>query len=468
MGAQSEQPGTVATVGGRERALVVATVLVGSVSTLLAATIVNVAFPALMQELRIGHDSAQWVATGFLAATTATMLAAAWAIERFGERLTFVAAMVLFAGASLLGAVAQDTTTLITARVLQGAAAGIVQPLAMVALFRVFPPGERGRAMGLYGLGIVLAPAVGPAVGGALIEAWSWRAIFVLPVPFAIIAVALAVRALATTRTAARPFDAVGALLLVAGLVAVLNLPVVAHRAGWGSWSTLVVAVAGLSLAVAFVLWERRTDHGLLRVALFRHRGFAGACLVGFAYGAGLFGTTYLVPVFVQQVAAFGARDAGLLLAPAGVALAGAIVVGGRLTDRFPARHLVVAGLVLFALSSLALTRAGRSTSFVALAACIVLGRLGLGLIIPSLNVGAVQALEGPELAYASSGVNFVRQLGGAVGVNLLAVLLEWRIAVAPGEVAAAFHVCFVAVTIAFLLAVVPARWIGARAGPSS
>jgi DHA2 family multidrug resistance protein len=226
----------------------------------------------------------------------------------------------------------------------------------------------------------------------------------------------------------------------------------------------VAVAVAGVALALSFVLWERRTPHGLLRVALFRHRGFTGACLVAFAYGAGLFGTTYLVPVFVQQVAAFGARDAGLLLAPAGVALAGAIVVGGRLTDRFPARHLVVAGLVLFALSSLLLTRAGSGTSFVALAACIVLGRLGLGLIIPSLNVGAVQALEGSELAYASSGVNFVRQLGGAVGVNLLAVLLEWRIAVAPADPAAAFHVCFIAVTVAFLLAAVPARWIGARA----
>jgi len=468
MSAGSEQPGRVATVGGRERALVVATVLVGSVSTLLAATIVNVAFPALMRELRIGHDSAQWVATGFLAATTATMLAAAWAIERFGERLTFIAAMVVFAGASLLGALARDTTTLIAARVLQGAAAGLVQPLAMVALFRVFPPGERGRAMGLYGLGIVLAPAVGPAVGGALIEAWSWRAIFVLPIPFAIAAVALAARALATTRVAAaRRFDTVGALVLVAALVALLNLPVIGHRAGWLSPLTLALAIGGAALAVCFVMWERHTPHGLLRVALFAHRGFTGACLVGFAYGAGLFGTTYLVPVFVQQVAAFGARDAGLLLAPAGIALAGAIVVGGRLTDRFPARHLVIAGLVLFALSSLLLTRAGNATSFTALAACIVLGRLGLGLIIPSLNVGAVQALEGPDLAYASSGVNFVRQLGGAVGVNLLAVLLEWRIAVAPADVASAFHVCFMAVTVAFLLAVVPARWIGARATTS-
>jgi len=458
----SGAPAELEPVSSRERAWVVATVLVGSVSSLLAATIVNVAFPALMRELQVGHDSVQWVATAFLAATTTTMLATAWGIERHGERRTFVVAMAFFAVGSVLGALAWSIESLVVARVLQGAAAGIVQPLSMVAMFRVYPPEERGRAMGLFGFGIVLAPAVGPALGGALVDAFGWRSIFLMPVPFCLLAIGLGARFLARplTPAVARPFDVVGTLLLIGTLVALLNVPVAGHRVGWSAAATIALAVAGLVLALAFVLWEQRTPRALLRVALFRHRAFAGAALVAFAYGAGLFGTTYLLPVFVQDIASFSAREAGLLLAPPGLVLALAITVGGRLTDRFAPRYTVMAGLVLFAASSLLLARGNAATGFWLLAAWIALGRLGLGLIIPALNVGAVQALSGPELAYASAGVNFIRQLGGAVGVNLLAVLLEWRTLAYPADPARAFHECFVAVSFAFLLAVLPARWM--------
>jgi EmrB/QacA subfamily drug resistance transporter len=448
----------------RERALVVATVLVGSISTLLSATIVNVAFRAMMQQLHVGHDSVQWVATGFLAATTSTMLGAAWGIERYGERAVFQAAMIVFGAGSILGMLAWDIEALIVARVLQGAAAGIVQPLSMVALFRVFPPDERGRAMGLYGFGIVLAPSIGPALGGALVDAFGWPSIFALPLPFCVVALVLAARTLpAARRDAARRFDFVGTLLLVGGLVALLNVPVAGHRAGWSAASTLALAGAGVVLAIAFVAWERRSPHALLNVALFRHLGFTGAALVAFAYGAGLFGTTYLLPVLVEQVAAFSAAQAGMLLAPAGVALAFAMTIGGRLTDQFPPRFVVIAGLLLFAASS-ALFMLARSTSgFWVLASWVLVGRVGLGFIIPALNVGAVQALEGSELTYASAGVNFIRQLGGAVGVNVLAVLLEWRTLAYPADPARAFHECFATVTLAFVIAAFPAAWIGRR-----
>src|SRR5258708_16783828 len=157
--------------------------MVGTVATILAATIVNVAFPALLREFDIGHDSLQWVATGFLAATTTTMLATAWLVESFGQRRTFLVTMAVFFAGSVLGAASWSTESLILARVLQGAAAGVMQPLSMIALFEVFPPEERGRAMGLFGFGVVLAPAIGPAVGGWLIQGFGWGGSFLLPVP---------------------------------------------------------------------------------------------------------------------------------------------------------------------------------------------------------------------------------------------------------------------------------------------
>jgi EmrB/QacA subfamily drug resistance transporter len=436
--------------------------MIGTISTILAATIINVAFPALIAEFHVGHDTLQWVAAGFLAAMTATMLATAWLVETIGERATFMGTMALFLAASLLAAVSGSTQWLIAARVLQGAAAGILQPLAMIVLFRVYPVDERGRAMALYGFGIVLAPAIGPAIGGALLEAFGWRSIFLLTVPFCLAGLALGPTALPrhVGRTSPR-FDWGGWLLLLGALVTLLNVPVIGHREGFLAPLPIALAVAGTALAAGFVHFEMRSPAPLLPIRLFRHRPFAGAAIVAFAYGVGLFGTTYLVPVFAQEIAHFDAAQAGYLLLPPGIALAAAIAIGGRLTDRMQPAPIIIIGLALFALSSLLLAFSGLRTGFVLLALWLVIGRVGLGMLIPALNVGAVQSLAGSELAYASSAVNFVRQLGGAVGVNLLAVVLEWRAgAVGAADAARPFHECFAIVTLAFALAIVPAGFI--------
>jgi len=443
------------------RRWVVATTMLGTVSTVLAATIVNVAFPALIREFDIGHDSLQWVSTGFLAATTTSMLATVWLVETFGQRRTFVATMALFFAASLLGAASWSTESLIVARVLQGAAAGVIQPLSMIALFEVFPLEERGRAMGIFGFGVVLAPAVGPAAGGLLMEAFGWRAIFLLAVPFCAAALPLGWRWLSDVRPQAtqQRFDWLGAVLLSAALVALLNLAVIGHRFGWTSLPELVDASLTLALAAGFVAWEFHVAAPLFALRLFANAAFRAASLVAFAYGLGLFGTTYLVPVFVQDISGYSPARAGNLLLVPGLALAVAIVVGGRLTDRASPRHVISGGLTCFAVSSLLLAFATGTTAFWLLALWLTIGRLGLGLIIPALNVGAVQTLPAPYLGHASAAVNFARQLGGAVGVNLLAVLLEWRLDFhgEPGGATLAFRDCFWVVTIAFAGAVIPA-----------
>jgi EmrB/QacA subfamily drug resistance transporter len=373
--------------------------------------------------------------------------------------------MALFLAASLLAAVSWSAQWLIAARVVQGACAGVLQPLAMIVLFRVYPVDERGRAMALYGFGIVLAPAVGPAIGGALLEAFGWRSMFLLTVPFCVAALVLGARTLPRRGSRAPlPFDWIGTALFLAALAALLNVPVLGHRHGFLSAVAIGCVTAAAALGAAFVAWERRAAVPLLPIGLFRHRHFANAAIVAFAYGAGLFGSTYLVPVFAQDIAHYGAAQAGNLLVAPGIALAIAIAIGGRLTDRLHPAPILVWGLVLFALSSLLLAFAGARTGFALLALWLVIGRAGLGMLIPALNVGAVQSLEGSELAYASSAVNFIRQLGGAIGVNLLAVMLEWRTAaIGASDAARPFHECFVVVTLAFALAIIPARGMRQR-----
>lgn len=436
-----------------------ATVMVGTVSTILAATIVNVAFPAMIDEFQIGHDSLQWVATGFLAATTATMLATAWLVESFGQRRTFIATMAVFFAGSLLGAASWNTETLIIARVLQGAAAGVMQPLSMIAVFEVFPLEERGRAMGVFGFGVVLAPAVGPALGGVLMEAFGWRAIFLLSVPFCVAALPLGWRwlSVATGSGPRRLFDWAGVILLVVALVAILNYPVIGHRRGWLSAPALADASIALAMTIGFAVWEFRARAPLLAVRLLANPSFGAALAVAVAYGLGLFGTTYLVPVFVQDIAGYGPARAGNLLFAPGLALALAIALAGRLTDGTRPRYIVAAGLACFAVSSLLLAFATAATAFWLLALWLTIGRVGLGFIIPALNVGAVESLPPQFLSQASAAVNFARQLGGAVGVNLLAVLLDWRLSVYGAAGATlAFRDCFLVVTIAFAAAAIP------------
>ncbi len=449
---------------------IIATVMLGTVSTITAATIVNVAFPALIAEFHVGHDSLQWVAAGFLGAMTTTMLATAWLVETHGQRRTFIAALAIFLASSALGAASGTPEVLILSRVLQGAAAGILQPLAMIALFEVFPPERRGSAMGLFGLGIVLVPAVGPSIGGILLESFGWRSIFLLPLPFCLAGLALGWRFL-PGRHGTGPgtrFDWAGFALLAAGLACLLNVPVVGHRAGWASLPLAAIGLLTLFLLAGFIAWEFRAPAPLLALRLFATGGFRATALVALAYGLGLFGTTYLIPVFVQDVAGYSPSRAGALLIIPGFGLAITIALAGRWTDRIEPRRIVIAGLLLFALSSLLLAFAGRGTGFPVLGLWLLIGRIGLGMIIPALSVAAVQALDEGYIAYAASSVNFVRQLGGAIGVNLLAVLLEWRLGVhGAGDATTAFQECFWVVTIAFAAATA-AAWSIRRHRPDN
>src|SRR5205814_7510956 len=219
-----------------------------------------------------------------------------------------------------------------------------------------------------------------PALGGALVDAFGWRSIFLLPVPFCIAGVMLAVFTLPDTRGRARRlFDWRGTLLLIGALVALLNVTVVGHRTGWLSAALFGTAALGIGLSLAFVAWENRSAHPLLMLRLFRHRPFASASIVAFAYGVGLFGTTYLVPVFVQDIAGYSPVGAGNLFFLPGLVLAGTIILAGRLTDRASARYIIAAGLSCFAVSSLLLALATGVTAFWLLALWLGIGRAGLG-----------------------------------------------------------------------------------------
>ncbi len=399
----------------------------------MSSTIVNVAVPDLMRYFEVGQERAQWVAAGFMAAMTLSMLPTPWLLARFGYRHAYMGAVGLLMTGGIVGGLAQHYPLVLAMRAAEGLAAGVLQTIPSIVILRAFEPGTQGRAMGIFGFGVVLAPAIGPSVGGLLVEHLGWRSIFFFVVPFALAALWLARRYLPVSAPGGAepggrdvPLDVPGLALAAVGVLSLLNGLLHLHDdvrvLAW-----LLIAIGLLALAL-FVGQELRTAHPLLSLRIFASRPFAMASLVAFIYGMGLFGSTYLVPVFLQTALHFPPSQAGAALLPAGLVLALVIPLGGRLADRFAPYALVAIGLALLALSFALMATVGFGTALWVLMLWAVVGRIGLGFVLPSLTLGAVPGLAQKDIPQAASGISFARQLGGAVGVSVVGIFLEWRL----------------------------------------
>ena len=400
--------------------------VLGSFATLLTATIINVAIPDIMGALGLTIDEAQNLVSAHLAAGTVTMLMTAWSIRAFGILATYLFNMVLFALSSIAGGLAMTGEILFLSRLVQGAASGIIMPLSMIMIAQVFPLGRRGMAMGWMAVGTVLAPALGPTLGGYLVDNLSWRWVFFMAVPFAVVSLPLALVFFPTREERGpRPsFDWVGVFLCGVFLLSLLTALTEAQSEGWYD-DRVTIALAGTVVSfVAWIAWEARVDEPILDLRLFRNMRFLGAAIVTFTVGAALYGSTYIFPLFLQSISRLIPTEAGLLMAPAGLVMAALFPFSGYLADRFSIRTLITVGLVITAWSSWAMRDIDAYTPVLDLVIWYAISRAGLALIFPGLNAAPVNALP-LELIPAGAGmINFVRQLGGALGVNLISFAL--------------------------------------------
>lgn len=406
------------------------TVMLASFTTLLTGTIINVAIPDIMGTFGMSSDQAQWVSTGYLAATTGFMLLTAWAVEAYGMRFTYLAAMGIFLVGSLMGGFAPTAEVMIVSRIVQGIAGGLMGPLSMLLITQVFPLDKRGMAMGIFSVGVVLAPAMGPTIGGLLVDTFSWHYVFHIQVPLSLLSFPLGILFMPAREGSGprTPFDWNGLVLLAIFVFTLLTALANGQRYGWNSDYILTLLAVSLVSGVAFIAWEHHSPHPMLNLEIFREPRFAAAAGISFILGAGLFGSTYLVPLFLQTVAGVTPTTSGLLLMPAGLAMAALNPVSGFLSDKIDARLMIWFGLFTFSVSSLLLANIDINTSFFTLIWWVLIGRVGLAAIFPSLNSGALRVLPFRLMSQGSGATNFIRQLGGAFGVNLLTVALQDRI----------------------------------------
>lgn len=446
--------------GQRHRWLLLLSVMLGSMAAVMSSTIMNVAIPDMSQHFTLGQSRVQWVTSGFMVAMTVSMLTTPWLLSRYGYRRVYEVCMWLLLGGGVLGGLANDFPWVLAARVAEGLAAGVVQPIPAIIILRAFAAEEQGRASGLFGMGVVLAPAIGPSIGGVLVDVFGWRSIFFMVVPLAMLALWLSRRYVPTSAPGGVQADAdspgldwLGLALASASTLMLLN-GLVQLR---GHDDTLAVSLLVLAACcmVAFVLWQRHLlqplrpaphtsgepgQHApparvarrgpLMNLQVFAHRHFAMGALVSFTYGIALFGSTYLLPVYMQMGLGLSPSYIGAALLPAGMVLAVTIAVVGRWSHRLPPAHWVSWGLALLALSFALMPLVRPATGLAWLWVWVILGRIGLGFVLPSLNLGAMRGLPKALIPQASSVIGFVRMLGGAAGVSVCAIVLEWRLAV--------------------------------------
>ena len=407
---------------------VMLTVMTGTMTMSLSSTIVNVALPDIMDTFPVSHTMVQWMVTAFLASMAVGMLLNVWMVDRFGPRTTYMGALLVFVAAALAGGLAVNFPMLIIVRVIQGLIAGMVQPLAMLMLYAVFPANQRGQAMGLYAMGVVLGPTAGPVAGGVLVDWWSWRAVFLVVLPFCLLAFYLGSLFLSRPDSAPpvrRRLDTSGLLLLTGWMLALLWGLSEGPLSGWSSGAVVAALLAAAILFAIFAVHQLRSLTPLLALRIFSYEGFTAAFTVAMLTGAGLYGSIYLLPMLVQTAMGESASAAGMLLMPAGLAMALSFPVIGQLTDRVLPKILVTGGLLLFALSSMVLSEARTDSSLTLIALMAALGRVGLAMTMPPVVIGAMSIVPQDMVNQATGLISFARQFGGSLGVMLSAILLQ-------------------------------------------
>ena len=343
--------------------------MTGVISMVLSATIANVAVPSAVCAFGVGQDQAQWMATAFIATMTAGQLLSAYIIAAFGQRFGFSMLIIVFTIGTMITVTSTNITTLAIGRMIQGVCAGAIQPLVLVTVFGVFKPDQRGTAMGIFGMAIMLAPGLGPAVGGIAIDHLSWRHIFLIPLPLCLIGFVLGNFFMPEKPDdqKAPPFDFIALGLLVAGLFCVLSYIANGHRFGWFSDHSLITLLGGFGLLATFVWTQLKAEEPLLDLTLFSNKQFNAAVAVGVVFGAGNFGVSYAVPVFVQDRPRLHGNKSRIRAGAGWPHVDVFVLFHGTASGPVPNDLLIMVGLGTFALGALLMWGADVNTPFWAL-----------------------------------------------------------------------------------------------------
>ena len=421
--------------------IVASVVILGVFMSILDQTIVNIAIPRLQTAFGADIHSVQWVLTAYILTQGVVTPTAAYFSDTFGIKRFYIFCLAAFTICSALCGLAWSLPVLILFRVLQGAGGAALFPMSITLLFREFPPQERGVAMGFFGVPALLAPALGPTLGGYIVTFAGWQPIFYINVPIGIVAIILAMVLLREYRPEGRTrFDFIGFFFAAIGLATMLYALSDASTDGWTSGTVLGFLLVGLIFLALFVTTEiiiaNRGGQPLLDLRLFANGPFRTAIIASVFVIFCLFSGLFLFTIYLQTIRGLSAFQTGLLLLPQALASMVSVIVGGRLVDRIGVRAVMIPGLLILAFATWQLTFLTTSSPYSWIQLIFILRGLALGLTIQPLTVAMMAEVRPRQLAQASSLNTVGRAVSSSLGIAVIATLVQTQTQVHFGHLA--------------------------------
>jgi DHA2 family multidrug resistance protein len=408
-------------------------VMLGTFIAVLDATIVNVALPKIMATFGVGLNKIEWVITAYMLSMAVALPTSGWLADRFGYKRLYFIGLLLFTTGSMLCGRSTDENMLIMSRIIQGFGAGTIQPLGMAIISREFPPERRGVALGFWGIAAAASVSFGPLIGGFLVDNFSWSLIFDVNIPIGVLAMLFTIiiqREYKNLRR--RRFDVAGfisvVIFLPLALYALSQGNAATNSAGWHATYILVCLAISLVAFTVFVTVELIVKEPLLDLRLLRNRNFGISNIILVIFSLGMFGSTFLLPMYLQNSMGYTAFQAGSLFLPVGIIQGITAPVSGRISDRISPKLPLFVGVILFALSFYLNSNLSWLTERSYIMLALYLRGLAMGLMFTALTTVSLLEIPREKMAQASAITNSIRQLGGSLGVALLATLLTSRV----------------------------------------
>lgn len=426
-----------------------AVLLSGAFITILNQTLLGTALPPIMKDLNITESTVQWLQSVFMLVNGIMIPVTAFLIDRFTTRGLFLTAMGLFSLGTLIAAIAPTFTVILIGRILQASGAGIMMPLMQTILFLLFPVNRRGTAMGLFGLVIAFAPAVGPSLSGWLVDQFPWRSVFYVVLPIALINIIAAYFLLKNVTELKKPkLDLFSIVLSTVGFGGLLYGFSIAGDKGWVSAHVIIAVILGAISLYTFITRQLKLEQPILEFRVFKYGTFTLATALGMVVFAAMIGTNVILPLYMQNMIGFSAFKSGLVLLPGAIVMGLMNPITGYLFDIFGGKWLARSGLLVLTVTTFAFTNLSEDTSFAYLATMNAFRMLSIAMVMMPMTTLALNQLPNSLIPHGTAMNNTFRQIAGSVGTAVLVTIMATA-AIPEEKVAGLIH----GVNVSFMVA---------------
>ncbi|WP_233270130.1 DHA2 family efflux MFS transporter permease subunit [Heyndrickxia camelliae] len=402
--------------------------MLGAFVAILNQTLLNVAIPHIMNDLGVTANTVQWLSTGYMLTNGIFIPITAFLIARLGTRKLFLSAIFAFTIGSVICSISTGFSMLMIGRVVQAAGAGVIMPLLMTVFMTIFPPEKRGAAMGLMGVAMIFAPAIGPTLSGWLIGHFSWRLLFDIVIPFGILDLILGFIWMKDVTKVTKPkFDTWGFIFSTIGFGFLLYGFSEAGNDGWTSGTVMISLIVGIVALVAFTIREFSTDHPMLDLHVFKYDIFALTTVISMVINMAMFAAMILLPIYLQNIRGFTALQSGLLMLPGAIIMGIMSPISGRLFDKMGARPLAIIGLIITVATTWQFTHLTMQTTYAHIMLLYVLRMFGMSFIMMTVMTEGMNQLPLHLTSHGTAASNTARTVAGSIGTAFLVTVMTTR-----------------------------------------